>query len=363
VNVLLVTSLERGGPVEQTLVLAGRLARRGIAVRVVCATDAVAGRAAAAGVTAEILPLRAGFDFAGAARLRRSMRDADVVHAEDRRSGLWTRLAPRTSAGVRIYTVHGLPDPYMPEPLGRQRPAVRDRIAYEGIDAILCRRADSVIIPSATLAAVFRNRLGFPADRIRVVPNGVDPVAPIGVRGHEVGTISLLEPVKGLVTFLDAAATLARSWPALRFVVFGEGSQRCELESRAHRLGIGDRVAFPGYVDREQALRRLAVLVLPSIVETAPMVLLEAMAAGVPVIASRTGGIPEITGERTVSLVQPGDATAFAAAAARLLSDPKLAEARIVASRERVASRYTSDVNADATLAVYESALRARRHR
>ena len=362
-KVLLVTSLERGGPLEQTLVLGARLAHRGVAVRVVCSSDAVAGRFATIGVPAEVVPLRPGLDLAGAATLRRHMRDADVVHAEDRRSGLWTRLAPRTNAGIRVYTVHGLPDPYMPAPLGRDRPAIRDRVAYEGVDAILCRRADAVIIPSATLAAVFHHRLGFPAGRLHVVPNGVDLVEPILARGSEIGTISLLEPVKGLTTFLDAAAQLARSRPALRFVVFGEGSQSGELKRRAAQLGIGDRVAFPGHVSREQALRRLAILALPSIVETAPMVLLEAMAAGVPVIASRTGGIPEITGENSATLVLPGDATGFAEAAARLLDDPRLAAARIAAGRERVASRYTSDVNADRTLSVYEAALEARRRR
>lgn len=362
-KVLFVTSLERGGPVEQTLVLAARLAHRGIAVRAVCSTEAVAGRFGAAGVTAHVLPLRPGFDFAGAASLRREMANVDVVHAEDRRSGLWTRLVPRTNGGVRVYTVHGLPDPYMPAPLGSDRPPIRDRLAYEGVDAILCRRADAVIIPSATLAAVFHHRLGFPASRLRVVPNGVDLVKRIPARGDAVGTISLLEPVKDVVTFLDAAAKLSRSHPALRFVVFGEGSQRPELERRAWRLGIGHRVEFPGHVGQERALRRLAVLALPSITETAPMVLLEAMAAGVPVIASRTGGIPEITGETTALLVQPGDAGGFAAAAARLLDDPGLAAARVAAGRERIAARYTSDANADRTLSVYAAALGARRRR
>jgi glycosyltransferase involved in cell wall biosynthesis len=362
-KVLFVTSLERGGPVEQTLVLAARLAHRGVAVRAVCSTEAVAARFSTVGVHADVLPLRPGFDLAGAASLRREMAKADVVHAEDRRSGLWTRLAPRTNGGVRVYTVHGLPDPYMPAPLGCDRPAMRDRLAYEGLDAILCRRADAVIIPSATLAAVFRHRLGFPAGRLRVVPNGVDLVEPISARGQEVGAISLLEPVKGLMTFLEAAANLARSRPTLRFAVFGEGSQRRELEQHALQLGIGDRVAFPGHVDQAQALRRLAVLALPSIIETAPMALLEAMAAGVPVIASRAGGIPEITGENTAVLVRPRDAGGFAAAAARLLDDPGFAATRIAAGRERIAARYTSDGNADRTLSVYRAALEARRRR
>jgi glycosyltransferase involved in cell wall biosynthesis len=289
------------------------------------------------------------------------MRTADVVHAQDRRSGLWMRLAPDMSRVARIYTVHGLPDPYMPPPLGHDRPALRDRIAYEGVDATLCRRADVVIIPSATLAEIFRTLLGFPGDRIRVVPNGVSAESGSSGNGREVGTLSLLEPVKDVGTFLAAAALLAGTRNDLRFVVFGEGSERHALELRAQQLGIGDRVSFPGYVERAQALRRLRVLVLPSIVESAPMSLLEAMAAGVPVVASRTGGIPEITAEDTALLVDPGDAQGFATAIGRLLDDDDFRRERVRAGRSRIAAHYTLSMNADATLNVYEEALARRR--
>jgi glycosyltransferase involved in cell wall biosynthesis len=229
------------------------------------------------------------------------------------------------------------------------------------VDATLCRRADVVIIPSATLAEIFRTRLGFPGDRIRVVPNGVSAESGSSGNGREVGTLSLLEPVKDVGTFLAAAALLAGTRNDLRFVVFGEGSERHALELRAQQLGIGDRVSFPGYVERAQALRRLRVLVLPSIVESAPMSLLEAMAAGVPVVASRTGGIPEITAEDTALLVDPGDAQGFATAIGRLLDDDDFRRERVRAGRSRIAARYTLSMNADATLNVYEEALARRR--
>jgi glycosyltransferase involved in cell wall biosynthesis len=358
VKVLLVSSLERGGPLEQALVLSSGLVVRGVEVDVACADDNAARRFRAVGARAAALPQRPGFDLPAAVRLWRRMRTVDVVHAQDRRSGLWTRLAPGMSTVARIYTVHGLPDPYMPAPLGRERPPLRDRIAYEGIDATLCRRADAVIIPSATIAGIFRDRLGFPADRIRVVPNGVELPPSAVKRGTEVGTLSLLEPVKDIATFLEAAALLARRRPELRFVVFGDGSERTAL-----KLGIADRVAFPGHVDRTTALARLAVLVLPSILESAPMALLEAMAAGVPTAASRSGGIPEITGEDTALLVAPGDVDGFARAIGRLLDDRPLADALVAAARSRIASCYTTAANVQATLRVYDEALATRHTR
>ena len=361
-KVLLVSSLERGGPLEQALLLAAGLVERGVEVGVTCAPGS-ADRFAATGARTVALSQRPGFDLPAAVKLWRRMRTVDVVHGQDRRSGLWTRLAPGMGTVARIYTVHGLPDSYMPAPLGRRPVPLRDRIAYEGIDAALCRRADAVIIPSEMMARTFRERLGFPADRIRVVPNGVVlPDTPIE-RGSEVGTLSLLEPVKDVRTFLAAAARLAPAHPDLRFVVFGDGSERGALERRARELGIADRVAFPGHVERSEAMKRLGILVLPSIVENAPLALLEAMAAGVPVVASRTGGIPEITGEDTALLVAPQDSEGFADAIARTLDDPASSASRVAAARSRVASLYTTGANVDATLRIYDQALGARRGR
>ncbi len=361
-KVLIVSSLERGGPLEQALLLAAGLVERGVDVRVTCAHSSAA-RFRATGARTVPLSQRRGFDLPAAVKLWRRMRTVDVVHGQDRRSGLWTRLAPGMSTVARIYTVHGLPDAYMPAPLGRRPIPLRDRIAYEGVDATLCRRADAVIIPSETMARTFCEGLGFPAARIRVVPNGVAlPETPIE-RGSEVGTLSLLEPVKDVATFLAAAARLAVARPDLRFVVFGDGSERGALECRARELAIADRVAFPGYVERREALKRLGILVLPSIVENAPLALLEAMAAGLPVVASRTGGIPEITGEDTALLVAPGDSEGFANAIERVLDDPASTASRVAAARAHVASRYTTAANVDATLRIYDQALRGRRGR
>ncbi len=359
-RVLLVSSLSRGGPVEQTLLLARELRELGIGVHVASAEPAVVTRLRQAGVEASTLPLAAGVDLRGAARLWRRMSSADVVHAQDRRSGLWTRLAPGMRSVARVYTVHGLPDPYMPPPVGVERPGLRDRLAYEIVDAGLGRRSDALIIPSQALADEFTGRLRLPRQRITVIPNGVDRAPSVVPGGEEVGTLSLLEPVKDVSTFLRAAAILTGERPALRFLVAGDGRLRDALRREAAALGLTGVVDFPGFLERERALERLAVLVMPSVVENAPMAILEAMSAGVPIVASRTGGIPELVGD-TAQLVSPGDAPGFAAAIGSLLDDPRRARAQADAATARVAERYTAAGNARATLAVYERALASRR--
>ena len=105
--------------------------------------------------------------------MRRALAGVDVVHAQDRRAGLWTRLLPPAGA-ARVYTVHGLPEPYLPPPAGSERPGLRARLAYRGVDALLARRADAVITVSHAVERELVTRLGWPAERITVIPNGVE---------------------------------------------------------------------------------------------------------------------------------------------------------------------------------------------
>jgi glycosyltransferase involved in cell wall biosynthesis len=171
----------------------------------------------------------------------------------------------------------------------------------------------------------------------------------------------LLEPVKDLPTFLRAAAALHARRPALRFQIAGDGSQREPLEQLARELGLEEVVAFPGFVAAADGIGALSMLVMTSVFENAPMAVLEAMAASIPVVASRTGGIPELVGDDGAQLVTPGDVDGFAGAIERLLDDPSLVEVQTRAAAQRFEARYTVDANARATLAVYERALAARR--
>ncbi len=291
------------------------------------------------------------------ARHGATSRGADVVHGQDRRSGLVVRMGPRPSRrGLRVYTVHGLPDEYLPLP-GRSPPGLRATIAYRGLDAALCHRADAVITPSRAVAEILVTRLGFPRAKLAVIPNGVRvPPHPIAT-GSLVGTVALLEPVKGLDVFVRSAARLADRDPDLRFAIFGSGTERERLEALAQRFGVSEKLELPGYVPMAQAVGSLGIFVLSSYMENAPMSVLEAMAAGCPVVATAVGAIPEIAIDGTAQLVPPGDDVALADAIGRLLADPGLRERQAKAARERVLDRYTADACAGETLALYRRLL------
>jgi len=349
-------TLERGGPVEHTVTLAGGLAARGVEVRAVCATTTIAARLEAAGARATVVPLRHQLDIAGARRMRHALAGVDVVHAQDRRAGLWTRLLPPAGAIV-VITVHGLPEPYLPPPAGDARPGLRARLAYRGVDALLARRADAVITVSHAVARQLVTRLGWPAERITVIPNGVTLDARLPERGELVGTLTSFAPVKGLGVFLDAAAVLAASRPATRFVLYGSGPEASALRAQARELGLDGAVSFPGHVSSHSALASMSVLVLSSYMENSPLALLEAMTAGVPVVATRVGGVPELMPAGTGLLVPSGDPAALAAAIERLLADPALARGQADAARAHIERTGGAPAMVSRTLTLYEALL------
>jgi glycosyltransferase involved in cell wall biosynthesis len=349
VRILLATSLHGGGPVEHALTLAGALAAAGVEVEASCGDTELAERLAAAGATPHVLPLERTADPAGAKKLSELARGVDVVHAQDRRTGLLTRLW-RPDGTPRVYTVHGLPDPYLPIPanVGR-RPGLRNQLAYRGLDAWLARRSDALVVASQALADQLSRRLGFPAERMEVIPNGVEPV-PATTGGELVASISMLDPVKGLDAFVRATATLGDIGGA-RFAIVGSGPAAEDLRQLATSLGAP--IEFPGHVPAPEVLPRLRVFVLTSWFENCPMALLEAMMAGVPAVVTGVGGVPELVAD-TAMVVPPGDPDALAAALRRLLEGPGLAAELGASGRRRALKHFTAERNAKSMIDLYE---------
>jgi len=339
VKVALVTSIPFGGPVEHSVLLARDLVRLGVSVSAVACSPEVAARLEAGGARAAVLPLRHQLDARG----------ADVVHSHDRRSGLWVRLGPAGDA-LRVHTLHGLPEPYL-----EGKPGLWGRLAYGGLERGLARRTDVLIAPSHAAARLLSERVGYALEEIVVVPNGVDLPAETVTGGTLVGTLSAHEPVKGLDIFLAAVPIVLARRPQTRFAVYGTGSLEADLRERARGLPV----EFPGHVPAAEALRSLAVLALPSHMETSGLALLEAMAAGVPAVASRVGGIEETAPPGAATLVAPGDPEALAAAILALLAD----SAEQVRAGRAAAAERTAQVTARRMLEVYETARRTSRGR
>ncbi|HKZ14982.1 MAG TPA: glycosyltransferase family 4 protein [Solirubrobacterales bacterium] len=348
-RVLLATSLHGGGPVEHALTLAQALTAAGVEVEASCGDSELAERFAAAGAVPHVLPLERSADPGGAKKLSELAREVDVVHAQDRRTGLLTRLW-RPDGTPRVYTVHGLPDPYLPIPANRgRRPGLRNQLAYRGLDAWLARRSDALVVASQALAEQLRRRLRFPAARMEVIPNGVEPVAATE-GGDLVASISMLEPVKGLDAFVRATAEIG-DVEGTRFQIVGSGGAAEDLRELAAELGAP--IEFPGHVPAPELLPRLRIFVLTSWFENCPMALLEAMMAGVPAVVTGVGGVPELVAD-TALVVPPGDPGALAAALGRLFEDPGLAADLGRRSRARALANFTAERNARRLIDLYE---------
>jgi glycosyltransferase involved in cell wall biosynthesis len=199
-----------------------------------------------------------------------------------------------------------------------------------------------------------------PAGSVGTVRNGVR--APAGPRGPAtgqrppiIGTIARLGEQKGIDDLLRAAAQL----PDARIVVVGDGPLRQNLAELADALGVGDRITWTGWVDDPAALlATFDIFVLPSRFEGLPLVILEAMLAAVPVVATDVGSVAEaIDDGRTGLLVPASDPAALAAAIGRLLDDPVAARRLADAARQVAGEHFTASAMADRYAALYEQVL------
>ena len=213
-------------------------------------------------------------------------------------------------------------------------------------------------------------RWGISPARVSVIHNGIETesferagrrFSRGGGRGRPVvvGTVARMAPQKGLPVFIRAAARLASQFPEMRFVVAGDGPERGALEKLAFKLGLRERLSFPGYcADLPARLAEIDIFVLPSLTEGMAITLLEAMAAGCTVVAARVGGVPEVIEDRvTGRLVLPGDDAALAASIASLACNPGQAVRLARTARDHVRRNFSLEKMLARTEAVYRELL------
>ena len=233
---------------------------------------------------------------------------------------------------------------------------------------------DRLIVPSEAIARKVHAE-GREAARFAIVPNGIDlsrfsgPVRPCALRGEYripsaaplLGVVARLEPEKGHRHLIDAMPAILRAVPETWLAIIGEGSEADALRARATALGsrVAARVVFTGRRDDVSALTSdLTLAVLPSIREAQGISLLEAMARGIPVVASAVGGIPEVVTDGVDGrLVPPGDPVALADAIIELLRDRELRDRLGEAGRRTVVDRFSIDAQVRAIEAVYDEEL------
>ncbi|HSD26656.1 MAG TPA: glycosyltransferase, partial [Vicinamibacteria bacterium] len=221
---------------------------------------------------------------------------------------------------------------------------------------------DRVVVVSRAIGAVVEAG-GVRAERLRLVyegvpdrvpaPGGREALASLGVPAGApvVGNVAALTGHKDHATLLAALALLRTRVPEARLVIAGEGELRPALEARARELGLGDRVVLAGFRhDLDRLLPAFSVFCLSSRLEGLGTSLLDAMAFGLPVVATAAGGIPEAVEDGvTGRLVPPGDPAALAEALAVVLGDEELRRAWGAAGRRRFCERFTVDHMVDET--------------
>jgi glycosyltransferase involved in cell wall biosynthesis len=388
-KVAFVLGTSTGGTGRHVAMLAMGCAERGIAVEVFgpAQTDrdfafSADGRAGFTAVDIADRP-RVRPDLRAIARLRRLFRAwrPDVVHAHGLRAGAlgaialaFVRPTVHHARPALVVTVHNAPA------AGGVTGAV-----YRVLELIVARRAACVLCVSADLGERMRaagaRRVGHapvpafaipalaataPAVSTGAVPAAADQANPgenvsaetfSALLGVDPGrpvvlAVGRLAAQKGFGTLLEAAVRWRDIEPEPLLVIAGEGPLEAELKSQAARLRLDAR--FAGQRDDVLALlAAAAVFVLPSRWEGQPLILQEALAAGVPVVATRVGGTPQVTGEDAALLVPPGDAARLADAVRAVLTDPGLAARLRKAAADRARALPTPDDAVAAVLAEY----------
>jgi glycosyltransferase involved in cell wall biosynthesis len=285
----------------------------------------------------------------------------DVVSTHMSKAGAIGRVAARLAGvPVVVHTYHG-------KGFHVFSSGAKERMAL-GMERVLARLSSANVVVSEKQRMEFV-ALGITPERLAVIRYGLDldrfaranPAdlhAELGlsVAVPLVGVVARLVRIKGQDVLLRAAASLRDQYPDVHYVIAGDGDARQGYETFARELRMIDRVHFLGWRrDVAAVLKTLSVVVLPTVFdfEGTPLAVIEAMAAGRPVVATAVGGTPELLGDGRGLLVRPGDARGLADAVAAVLTDPARAQAMATAARHWSRTHLHSDTMVQQYLDLY----------
>lgn len=236
---------------------------------------------------------------------------------------------------------------------------------YVRIETRVLRRLRGVVAVSEPIRSELRER-GVRADRIHVIPNGIEDSHDPKARGNgehptKVGPrllfVGRLVEGKNVDLLIQAVADLRAEFPDLELEIAGEGPERSHLEAHARELGVGRQVRFLGFVE-EVPLSRCDCFVLPSRTEGMPISVLEAMSAGLPILSTAVGSVPSVVRDgREAVLVPPDRCDALVSGLRAILADPSLQQRLGRAARRRFEQEYTAQRMAQRYSAFYDRVL------
>ncbi len=230
-------------------------------------------------------------------------------------------------------------------------------------------RCEGLTVLSTALAQATQ-AAGIPAGRIRIIPNGVATdqwtPPPDGERANELLFVGSFIERKGVRHLLRAAPDLLQRLPGYRLVLIGDGPQEAELREMAARSGFAEQIEFRGFLPQEEvraAMQRARVFILPSLEEGLGVVLLEALACGTPIVASRVDGIVDVVTDDVGVLAPPSDPEQLGAGVLQVLASPEHWREFSRAARVRAVEHYDWDHVARQFVTLYRSIVSGDRSR
>lgn len=280
----------------------------------------------------------------------------DVVHGHGAKAGAYVRLRRRSNKVVRVYTPHGGSLHYPIDTLkGR---------FYNQLERTLMNSTDLFLFESAFARDTYQRTVGLPSGLVRCVFNGVtaEEFEPVTKADDATDLVYVGEfrRIKGADLLIDAVAKLRGEGRPVTLTLGGDGEELERLKAQVKKLSLGDAVRFIGHVKARYGFSKGSLLVVPSRGDSMPYVVIEAAAAGIPMIAANVGGIPEIFDSHTDALFAPSNAAAMADAIKVALDNPVATTARAQKLRERISQHFSQSAMVDGVLAGYRDAFAKR---
>jgi glycosyltransferase involved in cell wall biosynthesis len=361
-RILHATRAAVGGIFRHILDLANGQVDRGHQVGIIA--DSLTGGERADAALAEIAPrLKLGVhrlaihrepfptDFLVWAHFKRLIRrlKPDVLHGHGAKAGAFIRLKTSSKDTLRVYTPHGGSLHY---PLDTFKGALYSRFERAVMDS-----TDLFLFESEFARNTYQRSVGVPKGVVRCVFNGVtadefDPVVK-AADATDVVYVGEFRHIKGADLLIDAVARLRADGRPVTLTLAGDGEELEALKAQIQRLGLSEAVRFIGHVKARYGFSKGSLLVVPSRGDSMPYVVIEAAAAGIPMVAAKVGGIPEIFGSHTDALFAPNIVGAMADAIEIALEDPAAALARAKSLRERIFLHFSQKAMVEGVLAGY----------
>lgn len=288
-------------------------------------------------------------------RLARSLK-LDVLHGHGAKAGAFVRMKRKSKKAIRVYTPHGGSLHYPPGTLKGN--------VYARMERALMNRTDLFLFESGFARDTYQRVIGKPDGLVRCVFNGVtasefDPV-PLAEEATDLVYVGEFREIKGADLLIQAVARLRADGKPVTLTLAGDGEETENLKALIAKLNLSNAVRFIGHVKARYGFSKGKLLVVPSRGDSMPYVVIEAGAAGIPMIAASVGGIPEIFGPHTDGLFVANSIGAMADAIETALSDMDKTRERARELRERVFVHFSQKAMVDGVLNGYRDAFNAR---